>query len=162
MRKTGAETRTVVSADINYHSVIQSQNGLDRKGPFQIIQSKPPATGRDFFPETGLLKGTSNLALNTFTDGASTTSGGGGSDQGLSRLLQVCGCASFHGERPLTSQCLTNSVSPMFYPGECFCKSRVEVGREVLGLVSHRQEITLLPAQGCGISASYRRNKMLF
>jgi len=38
-------------------------------------------------------------------------------------------------------------ISPIFSHGECFCKkSREQVGRKVLGLVSHRQEIHPAPS----------------
>ena len=57
---------------------------MTHRGPFQPLllcdsvilssSSNPPAMGRDTFHQTRLLNAPSNLALNTSTEGASTTS----------------------------------------------------------------------------------------
>jgi len=64
----------------------ESQNVLGWKGPYKSSSSNSPATGKDTFHQTRLLKAPSKLALNTAREGESTASLGN-LCQGLTTLM---------------------------------------------------------------------------
>ena len=57
------------------YRIIESQNHLSWKGPLKAIQSNPPATNRVTYSQSTLLRAPSNLTLNVFRDGETTSLG---------------------------------------------------------------------------------------
>ena len=88
--------------------VIELQNGLCWKESYTSSSSNPPAMGRDTFHFTRLLKASSNLALNTSREGASTTSLGN-----LFQCLTILKVKNFSFVVDLNLLCF--SLKPLFF-----------------------------------------------